>query len=239
MLLPEALTQLYAACANYPKPESLDDSYGPLEPEVAARVLNGSLTSLSPRDADSLFMVLLGDEPAFAYFFPRLVDLALRFESPFHYPDLPAVLERARRQRLLVVPEVRRATHDLVDALWELLFATALTAENIENIVRASAWIADSLQLRLDQWSTSDHPNGQGNLSAYILYNLDSMRSRRRLRNDQEWRDRPQQEIEIGIWLRSTDLMTRICQLARSTGEPALIETCARLRDLHTAPTFP
>jgi len=239
MLLPEALTQLYAACANYPKPASFDDSYGPLDPEVAARVLNSPLTSVSPEDASPLFEVLLDDETAFAHFFPRLVELAVNFEAPFHFPDLPAVVERARRQRLLVVPEVRRATHNLGDALWEVLFATSLASESIENIVRASAWIADSLQLRLDGWSTTDHPSGQDNLSAYILYNLDSIRSRRRLRNDREWDDRPQHESEISLWLRSTDLMTRICQVARSTGEPGPIEACAGLRDLHTAPSFP
>jgi len=238
MTLPQALEAIYAACASYPKPASLDDSYGSLDPTISDRILTTALRELAPDDASALFAVLIDDREAFAHFYPRLMEMAARPDAPFHYPDLAAVLEQARRLRILAAPEIVAATSRTLHALWDIVFTRPLDPETLDDIVLGSAWVWESLQSYLDAWAAVENLSAQANLGAYVLANLDSLRTRRRLRNDREWEDRSKVEIEVGDWIRSRALADRVCASARTTGEPLLVGACAGLRDLHTAPTF-
>jgi hypothetical protein len=238
MTLPQALDALYASCATHPKPGRLDDSYGPLDPAVSGRVMTTALRELGPADARALFQVLIDDREAYAHFYPRLMEIAARPDTPFPYPDLPSILLQARRLGILAVADVATATKHVLSALWDIVFTRPLDPETLDDIVLGSAWVWESLQSYLDAWATVENLGAQANLGAYVLVNLDSLRTRRRLRNDRDWEDRPQLEIEVGDWIRSRALADRVCHLARTTGEPRLVEACAGLRDLHTAPTF-
>jgi len=238
MDLSQALAELYGACDSYTPPVTLDKAYRSLDPEVEARILKTPLREVSNEDAGDLFHVMQGDDEAFAYFLPRFVELAVSFETPFHFPDLPSIGEQVRRDRLLAEPAIGHAIEHVTNALWEVLLTRQLHSEIIEDIVQGSAWFEDSLQTRLDEWSATQHFAGQANLAAYVIYNLDSVRTRRRLRNDRDWRGRPQVEMEVGLWLRSKAIVERVCELARSTGAAGLVEACSGLKALHTAPAF-
>ena len=238
MTLAQALDAIYASCGSHSKPGRLDDSYGALDPAVSGRIMTTALRELAPTDAGALFHVLIDDREGFAHFYPRLMEIAALPDAPFQYPDLPSILEQARRLGTLAVPEVATATKQTLNALWDVVFTRPLDPETLDNILLGSAWVWESLQSYLDAWAAVENLAAQANLGAYVLGNLDSLRMRRRLRNDREWEDRPQLEIEVGDWLRSRALAGRICHLARTTGEPRLVEACAGLQDLHTAPTF-
>ena len=196
------------------------------------------LREIAPGDMDALFSVLVDDEATFAHFFPRFVELAARLDKPFQYPDLPSVLETARRLGVLADPPVAAATQRVLEALWQEVLARPLQPETIDHVLLGLAWLERSIQMQLDALLAVENLAGQVNVAAYVLFNLESVRARRRLRNDSDWQNRPRCETEVGEWLRSRALADRVCLLSRTTGEARLVEACAGLRQLHTAPTF-
>ena len=236
--LSQAVDALYVASASHSRPARIDDSYGPLDPGVAQRVMTVPLHDVAPADMEALFSVLFDDEQAFAHFFPRYIELAARLDLPFQWPDLPFILEKARRLTLLADPPVVAATKRVLECLWEAVLTKSLIPHTVDGILLGFAWLEGSVQAQLDAWMAVRSLAGQVNVAEYVLSNLETLRTRRRLRNCEDWKDRPQCEIEVGEWLRSRALADRICDLARTTGEERLVEACAGLRDLHTAPTF-
>ncbi len=235
-----AVQALYEASSSHAFPGEFDDSYHTLDPEVAARVLARPVRELSRDDADELFRVLWDDGPAFKHFLPRLIELAAAPWEPHHWPDLPELLETARRLKVFVdTPELYAPIVGVIESLWAFLYDSEAPAEHVEDILCGSAWCWDSLADRLSTWLQTPRPGAQVSIAGYLLFNAEALRTRRRLTNSDRWANRPAQEMEVCEWLRSAALWKHLCELAvPSTAHPSLVEACSLLNQLHAAPTF-
>ena len=235
-----ALDEIYDACAAYSFSGEFDNSYETLNVEVAVRVTSSALRDIARDDAGDLFGVLFDDEQGLKHFLPRLLELSVLPWMPYHWPDLPGVLEAARRHRLLELSALHVPIDQLLDALWGVLHHSPAPPEHIEDILCGSAWFYDSLRARLAAWLEASDTLSVSTIASYVLHNAEALSARRRLRESDRWNDRPALEMEVCEWLRSEALWKRLRDLAATSHAPQPItEAVAFLNQLHTAPAFP
>ena len=234
-----ALDEIYDACAAYSFSGEFDDSYQTLDAEVAARVRSSALRDIASDDAGNLFGVLFDDEQGLKHFLPRLLELSVLPWMPYHWPDLPGLLEAARKHRLLKLPALHGPIDHLLDALWGELHHSLAPPEQIEDILCGSAWFYDSLGPRLAAWLEASDTLAVSTIASYVLHNAEALSARRRLRENDRWSGRPALEMEVCEWLRSGALWKRLKDLAATSQSPQPVtEAVAFLNELHTAPAF-
>jgi hypothetical protein len=234
-----ALDGIYDACAAYGFSGEFDDSYGALNPEVAARVASSPLRNIPRDDAADLFGVLFDDEEALKHFLPRLLEQAVLPWMPHHWPDLPGVLEAARRHGLLELSALHGPIAKLLASLWGVLHHSPASPEHVEDILCGSAWFYDTLAGPLTVWLEATDPQAQTTIASYVLHNADALSARRRLRESDRWSGRPGLEMEVCEWLRSGALWKRLRTLRQPhTPLNLFLDAVAFLNQLHTAPAF-
>jgi hypothetical protein len=234
-----AVTAIYDACSAFSFDGVFDDSYDRLAPEVASRISSSPLREIRPDDAWDLFRGVWEHEEGFKHFLPRLLELAVLPWTPYHYPDLAAVLEHARRRGLFHLPSLRAPIERLLDSLWAFLHSNQAPPEQVEDILCGSAWLYDSLLGPLSAWLQAEGSDAAVTIASYVLLNAEALNTHRRLANGDRWEHRPGLETEVCEWLRSEAVWKRLREFAASSeAPPQVIAASAFLKQLHTAPVF-